>query len=374
MKVQAVLDLANNQLINAIAETVAGNPSSPSDGRFWYDSTNSTFKVQIGGVTIDLRSRANHTGTQLASTISNFDTQVRTSRLDQMTAPTASVGMNSQQFSSLATASGSGQAVEYSQFQTALTNIQAGLDFKEHVDIVATANVTISSPGAAINGRTMVNGDRVLLPAQTTTSQAGLWVWNGAAVPMTRPTDAPTGNTGAVVAGTVVEGYNASTRVLYMQTSTGTGTNGAIIVDTDAQTWTNPYPAITLTNGYGTTASGTQINANAGTGISIPSSAGSSIAVDTTVVARKVTGVVPTATSGIYTVGSPSGGFTPVTINHALSNWGVELVSRYYTSPGSGNTSGARVLLDSTSSDANNLVVQLPTGYAANQYYVSIVG
>ncbi|MEE3227467.1 MAG: hypothetical protein VX237_00015, partial [Chloroflexota bacterium] len=40
--------------------------------------------------------RANHTGTQTASTVSDFDTQVRTSRLDQLAAPTASVSANSQ--------------------------------------------------------------------------------------------------------------------------------------------------------------------------------------------------------------------------------------------------------------------------------------
>jgi len=42
------------------------------------------------------RARANHTGTQLASTISDFDTQVQTSRLDQMAAPTAAVLFNGQ--------------------------------------------------------------------------------------------------------------------------------------------------------------------------------------------------------------------------------------------------------------------------------------
>ncbi len=51
----------------------------------------------------DPYARANHTGTQTASTISDFDTQVRTSRLDQMAAPTASVSLNSQKVTSLAT-------------------------------------------------------------------------------------------------------------------------------------------------------------------------------------------------------------------------------------------------------------------------------
>jgi hypothetical protein len=51
----------------------------------------------------DPYARANHTGTQTASTISNFDTQVRTSRLDQMAAPTASVALNAQKITGLAT-------------------------------------------------------------------------------------------------------------------------------------------------------------------------------------------------------------------------------------------------------------------------------
>ncbi len=47
--------------------------------------------------------RANHTGTQAASTISDFNTQVRTNRLDQMAAPTGSVSLNSQKITTLAT-------------------------------------------------------------------------------------------------------------------------------------------------------------------------------------------------------------------------------------------------------------------------------
>lgn len=40
--------------------------------------------------------RANHTGTQTASTVSDFDTQVRLSRIDQMAVPTATVDVNTQ--------------------------------------------------------------------------------------------------------------------------------------------------------------------------------------------------------------------------------------------------------------------------------------
>ena len=45
--------------------------------------------------------RANHTGTQTASTISDFDTQVRTSKVTDLAAPTGSFSMNSQKITSL---------------------------------------------------------------------------------------------------------------------------------------------------------------------------------------------------------------------------------------------------------------------------------
>jgi hypothetical protein len=54
--------------------------------------------------------RANHTGTQAASTISDFNTAVRTNRLDQMAAPTTAVGMGSQRITGLGAPSASTDA------------------------------------------------------------------------------------------------------------------------------------------------------------------------------------------------------------------------------------------------------------------------
>jgi hypothetical protein len=50
----------------------------------------------------DPYARANHTGSQTASTISDFNTAVRTNRLDQMAAPTASVALNAQKLTGVA--------------------------------------------------------------------------------------------------------------------------------------------------------------------------------------------------------------------------------------------------------------------------------
>lgn len=372
------VDFDNHPWLNAVLEAIAGNPgSTPPDGRIWYDSSNSTIKLQIAGTTVDLRNRATMTGSQTAATISDFTAAVQAIRWASMQPPNAAVNMNGQQFSSLATATASGQAVEYAQFQTALQNIQVGMDFKEHVDIVAVANTSISAPGANINGRAMVVGDRVLLTAQTTASQNGIWVWNGAATPMTRPADAPTGNTGAVFAGTVVEGYNGTTRTLYMQTATGTGTNGAIIVDTDTQTWTAPF-SMTLIAGYGITITGgNKVAFNPGTGMAATGADGASAGIDTTVVARKVSGVVPTATGGIWTIGATDSGGTgyiAVTMNHALNNVCPLFVLRYGSA---GADPGQQVETDNkpaSGTDVNNLTFILPNGFVANQYRATVIG
>jgi hypothetical protein len=64
---------------------------------------NAAAAIALSKLATNPLARANHTGTQIAATISDFDTQVRTSRLDQMAIPTAPVSLNSQKITSLAT-------------------------------------------------------------------------------------------------------------------------------------------------------------------------------------------------------------------------------------------------------------------------------
>lgn len=377
-KFNAIVDFMEYPWLNAVLEAIAGNPGgTPKDGRIWYDSTNSTIKVRIAGVTIDLRDRGSMTGSQTASTISDFTAAVQALRWASMVSPNASVNMNSQQFSNLAAAASGGQAVEYGQFQAALANIQVGMDFKEHAEIAALANVSIAAPGANVNGRVMLAGDRTLLTNQTNHVQDGLWQWNGAAVPMTRPADSPTGNTQAIVAGTVVEAYNGTNRTLFMQTATGTGTNGAINVDTDVQTWVAPF-SMTIAAGYGIAVTGgNKVAFVPGLGMAATGADGASAGIDPTIVARKVVGAIPTATTGIFTVGaadSGGSGFIAVTINHALNNTRAALTLRYGSA---GADPGQQTEADNKpagGTDANNLVVNLPNGFVANAFQFQIVG
>jgi len=62
-------------------------------------------------------------------------------------------------------------------------------DPKDAVRVASTANITLTAPGATIDGITMAAGDRFLAKNQSTGSENGIYIWNGAAVAATRATD-----------------------------------------------------------------------------------------------------------------------------------------------------------------------------------------
>ena len=106
--------IANDTIVNADINSTAGIAYSKLSlggtitSADLVDGTIVATDIADGTITAaklvsDPYARANHTGTQLAATVSDFDTQVRTSRLDQMAAPTGSVSVNSQKITSLAT-------------------------------------------------------------------------------------------------------------------------------------------------------------------------------------------------------------------------------------------------------------------------------
>ena len=116
------------------------------------------------------------------------------------------------------------QPVTLAQMQAQLE----GLAWKDSVRVAASTNTTIASPGATIDGITMVANDRVLLRGQTTQSQNGIYIWNGAATPMTRALDASTFGEleGAVV--TVEEGTDAGATFRQTQVNGVIDTNNVI--------------------------------------------------------------------------------------------------------------------------------------------------
>ncbi len=85
--------------------------------------------IALSKLATDPLARANHTGTQAASTISDFDTQVRTSRLDQMAVPTADVSMNSKKLTGVAAPTSGADAVTKDYVDSKIQ----GLDWQDSV-------------------------------------------------------------------------------------------------------------------------------------------------------------------------------------------------------------------------------------------------
>lgn len=71
-----------------------------------------------------------------------------------------------------------------------LTNAVNGIDWKESARVASTGPLTVASAPAAIDGVTLVNGDRVLLKDQATLSENGIYIFNGTGSAFTRSLDA----------------------------------------------------------------------------------------------------------------------------------------------------------------------------------------
>lgn len=211
-------------------------------------------------LTVDAKGRVT-SGTTLAATdiplltaanISDFDTQVRTSRLDQMAAPTASVSLNSQKITSLGTPTADGDAATKAYVDA----IKQGLDIKDSVRVATTANITLSAP-QTIDGVSVVAGDRVLVKDQSTGSENGIYVV--ATEAWTRAVDADA--SADVTAGLFVFVAEGST---YADSGWVLTTNDPITLGTTALTFTQFSGAGQITAGTGLSKSGNTLSVSFG--------------------------------------------------------------------------------------------------------------
>lgn len=281
-KFLTAVDLTKNELQNAVLQVLGADPSTPVQGQMYFSSVADRPLFRTTSTFIDLTARANHTGTQLAATISDFDTQVRASRLDQMAAPTAVVSMGSQRITNLATPTGANDAANKAYVDAAVN----GTDWKQSVRAATTANLAALSGLLTVDGITLVANDRVLVKDQTTASANGIYV--AASGAWARAADADV--SAEVTAGLsvmVTEGTsNADTQWRLT-------TNDAIVVGTTALT----FAQIGAGSSY-----------TPGTGINI---AGNVVSVDTAVVVRKFA--------------SDVGGSTSIGVTHNLGTLDVQV-------------------------------------------------
>ena len=96
------------------------------DGTIVNSDINASAAIALSKLAVDPLARVNHTGTQTASTISNFDTQVRTSKVTDLAAPTGSFSMNSQKITTLATPTDAGDASTKGYVDAQITALVGG--------------------------------------------------------------------------------------------------------------------------------------------------------------------------------------------------------------------------------------------------------
>ena len=129
--------------------------------------------------------------TLTSTKLSDFDTQVRTSRLDQMTAPSAAVSLNSQKITNLADPTADADAANKGY----VDGVAQGLDVKDSVVATTTANGTLASAfanGQTIDGVSLSTNDRILIKDQNTATENGIYKVNASGAP-TRVDDLATG-------------------------------------------------------------------------------------------------------------------------------------------------------------------------------------
>jgi len=325
-KFLTAVDFSKNEIQNAVLQVLASAPSTPSPGQIYYNSTSGRVEFRNASAWIDSTARANHTGTQTASTISDFNTAVQTSRLDQMSAPTASVSLNSQKITGLATPTADTDAATKGYVDAAVN----GTDWKQSVRVGTTANLGALSGLLTIDGVTLVANDRVLVKDQSTGSANGIYV--AAAGAWSRSTDADAN--AEVTAGLSVM-----------------ITEGTTLADTQWRLVTND-PIVVGTTSLSFTQIGAGTSYSQGTGISI---GGSVISIDTTVVVRKYAS----------TIGDNSA--TSIAVSHGLSTLDVQ-VQVYEVA------TGATVECDITRNSTSQVTLGFSVAPATNSLRVLVQG
>lgn len=276
------------------------------DGTIVNADINASAAIALSKLATDPLARANHTGTQLANTISDFDTQVRTSKVTDLTAPTTSFSMNSQKITNLADPVLDQDAATKAYVDAAT----AGLNVHASVKAATTTNVNLANAvdnNKVLDGYTLSTGDRILIKNQNTAADNGVYIVASNGAP-TRATDY--NQVGEVDAGDFifVENGTVNGKTGWVQT------NAITTLGTDPIAFTQFSGAGTYLAGNGLTLTGNTFSINTGTTVDLNTAqtltnktiTGTFTGNLTGNVTGDVSGNAGTVTNGIYTNGSYS--------------------------------------------------------------------
>lgn len=244
------VDFSKNEIQNAVLQVLASAPGTPVPGQIYYNSASGRLEFRGAAAWIDPTARTNHSGTQLAATISDLTTAIQAIRLDQHAAPIAAVSLNSQKITNLAEPTVATDAATKNYVDSAVN----GTDWKQSVRCATTgANLAALSGLLTIDGVTVVANDRVLVKDQTTGSANGIYL--AASGAWTRSLDADAN--AEVTAGLSVMVTEGTTLADSQWRLT---TNDAVVVGTTALVFAQIGAGSSYTSGTGINVAGNVIN------------------------------------------------------------------------------------------------------------------
>lgn len=223
-----------------------------------------------------------------------------------------------------------------------------GLAWKDAVRVASVANINLASPGATIDGVTMTINDRVLVKDQTTQSQNGIYIWNGAATPMTRALDANSVGDLQLAVVTVLSGTSSGSTFRLSTTS--------FVLDTDPLVWAafgTAAPAATDT-AAGIVELATQAEVNTGA--------------DTQRAVTPATLAGYTGFTRKFSQNIGDGSATQYTITHNLNTR--DVVTEIYRNSGAFD----EIIADVEHATVNTVIVRFASAPSSNQFRVVIVG
>lgn len=179
MKLYGPLNLNRSELRNAITQNLGAAPAAPVAGLRYYDTGLNVERYHNGVTWVNL------SDVIAASNVTGFDTQVRTSRLDQMAAPGAVVSFAGWRLTNLGTPIQPSDAATMGYVDA----VAQGLDIKEAVRVASTEPVSLGIV-TEIDGVTLAEGDRVLLKDQGDPEENGIYELVGASPTLIRAPDA----------------------------------------------------------------------------------------------------------------------------------------------------------------------------------------
>jgi hypothetical protein len=281
MKRLAPLDMQKLPIRNVAIDPLGAPPATPVVGQNYFDTAIGIGLYWNGGSWANKATdatllnaqnaafylaRGNHTGTQAAATISDLAIVVQAYRLDQFTAPNASLAIGGQRIINVADPTGAQDAATKTYVDAQVQLSAAGIDSKPSVRAIATASVVLSGP-QTIDNVALVAGDRVLCVGQAIASQNGVYVV--AAGAWTRAADAD--QNGEITPGAQWFVEEGSTNAA---TQWRTANTGAIVLGTTAITIVLSNAATVYTASFGVQKVGNDFRAIAVAGGGITAGAG----------------------------------------------------------------------------------------------------